>query len=116
MKKPGKFLAHQLKKRKKRKIINKITEDGKEINEEKEIKKAFLKFYSKLYKEEKMAEGNIDDYMEKMDLKELTQEESNLLDGKITQEEIQKAIDQKKLGKAPGPDDYTTKFYKVFKN
>lgn len=50
--KPEKFLAHQLKKRKERKIIEKIMVEGKEIIEEKEIKETFLKFYSKLYRED----------------------------------------------------------------
>lgn len=34
----------------------------------------------------------------------------------LTEEEIEKVIDQTKLGKAPGPDDFTAKFYKTFKS
>lgn len=51
-----------------------------------------------------------------MDITELMKEESNFLDERITQEEIQKSTEQLKSGKAPGPDGYTTKFYNVFKN
>lgn len=59
--KTGKFLAYQLKKRKERKLINKITEDGKEITEEKDIKEAFILLSStlKLYSEDKKADGKI---------------------------------------------------------
>lgn len=48
--KPGRYLAHMLKKKRQNTIINKIGEDGKEIGDRKGIKKAFYNFYSKLYK------------------------------------------------------------------
>lgn len=46
--KSGKYLAQQLKRRKENRLINKITEDQKEITEESKIKEAFLKYYSNL--------------------------------------------------------------------
>lgn len=52
----------------------------------------------------------------KLVLKLLIEEEKEVLDRPITQEEITNAIDQMKLGKASGPDGFTAKFYKIFKN
>lgn len=48
--KPGKYLAYQLKKKRESRIISKISEGGKEIVDKNRIKNTFLKFYSKLYK------------------------------------------------------------------
>lgn len=42
------------------------------------------------------------------------EEEKNKSEEKITVEEIEEAITQTKSGKAPGPDGYTAKFYKIF--
>lgn len=49
--KPGTFLAQQLKKQKERSLINRTEVAGKEVNNLKNIKEAFLQFYSNLYKE-----------------------------------------------------------------
>lgn len=42
--KVGKYLAYQLRKKKEKKIINKILVDDKEISDEGKIRKAFLKY------------------------------------------------------------------------
>lgn len=76
---------------------------------------AFQKFYSNLYKEKEIDEKGLEDYMLKIDFRKSTKEERNMLDDSITQEEIRKVIEQMKLGKAPGPDGFTAKLYKFFK-
>lgn len=54
-------------------------------------------------------------YIKDSKLQKITEEEKNMMDSPISKEEIEKAIDQTKLGKAPGPDGFTAKFYKTFK-
>lgn len=85
--KSGKFLAQQLKVRKERKLINRINEDKKEINDEKGIWMAFLKFYSNLYKEKKLEVEKIEDYFKKVEMKKLKEEKAGL-EELITQEEV----------------------------
>lgn len=46
----------------------------------------------------------------------MTEEEKNILEKPISKEEIEKAIDQTKMGKAPGSDSFTAKCYMIFKS
>lgn len=56
------------------------------------------------------------DYLQKTNFRKLTTQEKAALDESIAQEEILTAIEHMKLGKAPGTDGFTAKFYKTFKN
>lgn len=86
----------------------------KEVFIKKEIKAAFLNFYSGLYKRKTLEIERLEDYIQKH-VKRVTKEDNEILEKLITQEEILKAIESIKTGKAPGPDGYTAKFYRVFK-
>lgn len=114
--KPGKYLAYILKKKKQSRIINKISDQGKEIGDKAGIKASFLKFYSGLYKGKNMDLDKLQNYFHKYNIKKLKDEEKNLREEPITTEEIEAAIDWTKTEKAPGPDGFTAKFYKKFKD
>lgn len=43
-------------------------------------------------------------------------EEKNTMEKLISKVEIENVIDQAKIGKAPGPDGFPVKFYKIFKS
>lgn len=88
--------------------------DGKEIFEKNGIKTAFWNFFSELYKEKLIHIGKLEGYMQKIQIKRLTKEESEELEKPVTREEIIAAIVLSKTGKALRPDGYTAKFYKVF--
>lgn len=109
--KPGKFLANQLKRKKESSLINRLMVDGKRIDNQQEIKDAFLKFYSKLYKEEKIDEEELETYIQKINIKKISREEGEELDNPITQKEIMTAIESAKSG----PGGYMAKFYKILK-
>lgn len=109
--KPGKFLAHQLKKRREKILINKLIAEGKEITEAGEIKKAFKIFYSKLYQEKKIEDEEVEKYLDKIENQELSDNQREVLNRPISHEEVLKAINATKIGKAPGPDGYIAKFY-----
>lgn len=113
--KPRKYLAHQLKKRKERKLINKIVKDQKEIVRENENKNAFLKYYSNLYKQTPVKSDELEAYIQNCQIKQISSSDRESLNKVITKEEIQEVISSMKVGKAPGPDGFTLKFYKVFR-
>lgn len=58
----------------------------------------------------------MEDYIQKLQIRKLTKEESEVMEKAITQEEILNTIDLTKMGKALGPDKYTAKLYKNYKN
>uniref|UniRef100_A0A670K2B4 Reverse transcriptase domain-containing protein n=1 Tax=Podarcis muralis TaxID=64176 RepID=A0A670K2B4_PODMU len=112
----GKYLAWQLRERKKQNTISKIREGERIVEEPKEIKRIFQKYYKDLYNRGKETEKEIDQYLQKHHLKQIAKEEKEALDQKITQEEIKKAIGKMKAGKAPGPDGLPAKYYKTLIN
>lgn len=97
-------------------VISKISVDGKEILDKEGIKASFLKFYSQLYGESKVDHKKLNDYIDNSEISKLTDEERKLMEEPKTKEEVEKAIDSTKTGKAPGPDGFTSKFYKTFKD
>lgn len=103
-------MAYILKKKKQNRIINKISEEGKEIVDKSKIKATFLKFYSRLYKGKYMEMDKIQDYFNNYKIKKLTKDEKDLMEELITEEEIEAAVDRTKTGKALGPDGFTAKF------
>lgn len=111
----GIYLAYQFKKKGERRIISKITADGKEIVDNIGIKNAFLKFYSNLYRENTINHPKLQKYINENEIPKLTVEDKNLVEELITTEEVEEATMQMKTGKAPETDGFTAKFYKTFK-
>uniref|UniRef100_A0A670KB41 Reverse transcriptase domain-containing protein n=1 Tax=Podarcis muralis TaxID=64176 RepID=A0A670KB41_PODMU len=111
--KTGKLLAWQLRKSKNQNVINKIRIEDQIVEDPKRIKENFIKFYEKLYKRKKEDIIGIKKYLEENRMKGLTEEEKIQLNKPIKTEEIQEAIKKMKLGKAPGPEGLSAKYYKV---
>lgn len=95
--------------------MGRILVDGKEVNTRTEIKKEFKKFYAGLYQRRQTKEEEIREYLRHCDLQKLTDGQRKNLNDQISEEEILKAITALKSGKSPGPDGYTARFYRVFK-
>uniref|UniRef100_A0A670ILN7 Reverse transcriptase domain-containing protein n=1 Tax=Podarcis muralis TaxID=64176 RepID=A0A670ILN7_PODMU len=114
--KTGKFLAWQLREKQKQSVINKIREGEELIVDPKRIQKNFLNFYEQLYKKDEEELTHIERYLENCKGKTITDEEKLQLNRPINIEEIQCAIKKMKLGKAPGPDGLSAKYYKVLGN
>uniref|UniRef100_A0A670JGC5 Reverse transcriptase domain-containing protein n=1 Tax=Podarcis muralis TaxID=64176 RepID=A0A670JGC5_PODMU len=111
--KAGRLMAWQLKKRKEQNIINKIEVEGEEINNHKEIRKAFLDFYRGLYKNsERNNLRKIERFLKGKSIKKISTVEKDKLCALIEVEEIKEAIKELKKGKAPGPDGFTGSYYK----
>lgn len=60
-------------------------------------------------------EEEMDRYLEKIKNNEISNYQREILNKKISEEEIKTAINTIKLGKATGPDGFTAKIYKRFK-
>lgn len=57
----------------------------------------------------------IREYLAEVGLPKISAENAELLDGPITKEEIFKALKETPGGKSPGPDGFSIKYYKRFK-
>ena len=87
-----------------------------------EITKIFYEYYQNLYNVNK-GQGDIEvqnrrekikQYLEKIKTPGLAEEEISDLEKEITKEEISQVIKSIKMGKSPGPDGFTSLYYKRF--
>uniref|UniRef100_A0A670HP09 Reverse transcriptase domain-containing protein n=1 Tax=Podarcis muralis TaxID=64176 RepID=A0A670HP09_PODMU len=112
----GKLLAWQLKKRQKLNTVTNLEIDGRDIQKPEEIRKCFQRYFKKLYTQGPQEETGIDQFLKSNGLSKLDQEKRAILNHKITQQEIEGAIQNMQLGKSPGPDGLTSKYYKILKD
>lgn len=115
--KPHKLLARQLKKLENDRAIHKIrTSNGNLVTSHKDINDNFRQFYDSLYTSHPTAGPNdMQEFLDKCDLPVLDQTNANILNAKITIEEIAKSIGLLKNNKSPGPDGLGNEFYKYLK-
>lgn len=73
-------------------------------------------FYKKLYtSESKKNPTLIDMFFDKMSIPTISLENLEQLEKPITKQEIEQVINSMQNSKVPGPDGYTSEFYKAFK-
>ena len=99
------------------KVIPKVVkDDGTVVTKQKEILEEVKHFYKTLYKNQ----INIQDNEIQILLQSLSQypklsvEETNLLNGELTEQEILFVLKKMKNNKSPGSDGFTAEFYKFF--
>lgn len=123
--KTGKILAKTLKDQQLTTSTIKILKTDVEYTyDPKEILEEFHVYYSNLYniktlwgtKEEETNREKIKKYIEETALPRFPKEIFEALEKDISIEEIQQAITELVPGKSPGPDGYTTRFYKNFQD
>ena len=127
--------------RAKNEALNRIYEEGMEINRKEEIRKGNYKFiyqirnnedtiltnreqiineihqfYQNLYESQDIDDNKINDYLTFFTPKVLTQEDDELIKGYIAKEEIKEAIKELSKDKSPGGDGITAEFYQLFQN
>uniref|UniRef100_A0A670HKH7 Reverse transcriptase domain-containing protein n=1 Tax=Podarcis muralis TaxID=64176 RepID=A0A670HKH7_PODMU len=112
----GKLLAWQLKKRQKLNTVTNLEIEGRNIQNPVEIRKCFQRYFKQLYMQGPQKETEIDQFLRRNGLPKLSQENRTILNYKITQQEIEGAIQNMQLGKSPGPDGLTSKYYKTLKD
>uniref|UniRef100_A0A670KCA9 Reverse transcriptase domain-containing protein n=1 Tax=Podarcis muralis TaxID=64176 RepID=A0A670KCA9_PODMU len=111
--KMGKLLAWQLRKRKKQNVINKIIIEDNIIEDPEEIENRFTQFFEKLYEGGREDSLEIKNYLDHNERRYITEEDRIYLNKEITVNEIKEAIGRMKMGKAPGPDGLSAKYYKT---
>ncbi len=113
----GKILAQQIKKQTASRLITEIrTDSGQVTRDPQKINDTFKYFYKKLYTSESKTNPTlIDMFFDKMSIPAIILENLEQLEKPITKQEIEQAINSMQNSKAPGPDGYTSEFYKAFK-
>uniref|UniRef100_A0A670HL97 Reverse transcriptase domain-containing protein n=1 Tax=Podarcis muralis TaxID=64176 RepID=A0A670HL97_PODMU len=111
----GKLLAWQLKKRQKLNTVTSLEVDGKNIHKPNEIRNCFLSYFKKLYSQGPQKEEDIDEFLKQYGLQKISHQSKVDLNQKITEQEIEGAIQNMQLGKSPGPDGLTSRYYKALK-
>uniref|UniRef100_R4GAZ5 Reverse transcriptase domain-containing protein n=1 Tax=Anolis carolinensis TaxID=28377 RepID=R4GAZ5_ANOCA len=111
--KPGRWLARMIRKKKNKQQITKIESQGKLIYIDDKIRDIFESFYSNLYKKDNIDLDLIGEYLSKLKLQKITEEQRLTLNKEITENEIKMAIKNLDANKSPGPDGFTAGFYKL---
>ena len=113
MNKIDKPLARLIEEKRKKNQINKIrSENGEITTDSTEIQKIIRDYCQQLYAN-KM--DNLDKFLEKYNLPKLNQEEIKNFNKCMTSMEIETVIKYLPINKNPGPDCFTSEFYKNFR-
>ena len=81
----------------------------------KKIQRIVRNYYEELYAKKCENLDEVDKFLEKYNLPKLNEEEAENLNRPITADEIEAVIRKLPTHKSPGPDGFTGKFYKAFK-
>ena len=112
------ILARKLQKQRADNTIYKIRDnDSKTIQyKQDEIRRTFRKYYKGLYTQPQLEDGQqIDDFLKSLNLPVVSEEQNEILKAPVTEIELNKAISTLKANKSPGPDGFSSEWYKVFK-
>ena len=86
---------------------------GIDVTKTKDILNVQKKFYSNLYSDHQ-PNNNIDNYLDKLNVPSLNEEEKESCEGVLTLPEISNSVKMMKNEKAPGSDGIPVEFYKMF--
>uniref|UniRef100_A0A3P9JW43 Reverse transcriptase domain-containing protein n=1 Tax=Oryzias latipes TaxID=8090 RepID=A0A3P9JW43_ORYLA len=111
--KAGKLLSYQARAEASSRLIPAILSPaGVTITDPVSVNETFAKFYSTLYTSE--CPHSPDLALDKITFPRVTDEDAEILGKPITTAEVSEAIKSLQSGKAPGPDGFTTEYYKTF--
>ena len=100
-----------------KKVISRLKDKHNHtLSQPKEINNEIFDFYKKLYSSRTRLNDNLHESEEILSTieKKLTNEESNQLEGAISEAEMVEALKTTPNGKSPGSDGLTAEFYKIF--
>ncbi|XP_051794339.1 calcium-binding mitochondrial carrier protein SCaMC-2-B isoform X1 [Acanthochromis polyacanthus] len=114
--KAGHLLAHQLRQRSAYQTISAVNNDqGIVCTDNEEINSCFTKFYQALYSSDSTAEASdFEGFLKDLNLPVVNPNQITDLERDISAAEISLAIKDMQNGKSPGPDGFTTDFFKKF--
>uniref|UniRef100_A0A8C6AAA8 Reverse transcriptase domain-containing protein n=1 Tax=Marmota marmota marmota TaxID=9994 RepID=A0A8C6AAA8_MARMA len=105
-----------MKRRRERTQITSICDEKGNITiDTTEIQNIIRNYFEALYSNKIEDSEGINKFLKSYDLPRLSQEDIYNLNRPISSEEIEEAIKRLPTKKSPGPDGYTAKFYKTFK-
>ena len=93
-----------------------ISESNIQINSQKEILNEAKNFYNKLYAPQITKQVNLQQLLKDYDIPKLDDDVKKSLEGEITYDEMLYSLKNMSNNKSPGPDGFTTEFYKFFWN
>ncbi|CAI7934905.1 Hypothetical predicted protein [Podarcis lilfordi] len=111
----GKLLAWQMKKRQKLNTVTNLEVEGRNIQNPAEIRNCFQRYFKQLYTQGPLKGTDLDQFLKTNGLQKISQENKLMLNYKITEQEIEGAIQNMQLGKSPGPDGLTSRYYRSLK-
>lgn len=112
--KPGRLLARLVRGRIEANTIPSLLDDNQVRHyKTKDINRIMRQFYEKLYSSEcNSSDKRRKQFLDRVPLPCLSDEQREKLNAPLTEEEIRRAIASLKSGKAPGPDGFCPEFYK----
>ena len=103
------------KRRTEKRIIQLLDSNNYMLNTEEEIRKEVLIFYENPYGFQEVCDfQDILQELKEIDYNRISDEKVKVIEGEICFEEIQKVVNNLKLGKSPGQDGFTAEFFKLF--
>lgn len=114
-----KLLAWKLQKQQVDNSIYKIRNlDSKTLSyKQNEIQMTFQNYYKRLYTQPHLEdEQRIGQFLESLNLPTLSEDQNIKLISEITEEELNNAISRLKPNKSPGPDGFSTEWYRTFRS
>ena len=112
--KPTRYFCNLEKRNYINKTIKEIDVEGRRIRSQAEIIDEQKKFYEKMYANKNTDCLLADEVLKSLNIKKLTSEQAELLEGPITYKELCDVVKEMKNNKSPGLDGYTVEFYKFF--
>ena len=94
-------------------ISNLRDKNGLTVNDDKAILDISEHFYDKLYTSKKPNSDNITEYLNKLNVPKLDNDDQQICEGTITLQECDQVIKELKLNKSPGLDGLPCEFYKA---
>lgn len=114
----AKLLAWKLQKQQSDNTIYKIRDPYSKavLHKQHEIQIAFQNYYKQLYSQPQLLdEQQIEQFLSSLNLPTLSEDENRKLKAEITKEELNSAISRLKTNKSPGPDGFSSEWYKTFR-
>jgi exonuclease III len=105
------FHRSMVQRRQSNRITHLISEQGTKIQQHADVEKELLTYYQSLLTEPPTDRSQAITSILKHIPKEVTKEQNETLMRPITQEEVDQSLKATPLGKAPGPDDFTSDFF-----